>query len=107
MYLTGEIYQGVDTLMNKMELIWFSLTVEIFKIKDPLEEKIACSNQLFFQDHILVNDSDCLDEPPEVSVVFFWEYSIKNTWAFTIDIIKELPSLVSAQNLWISGCTAK
>ena len=96
MCLAGEMCQGVDTLTNKMESIQFPLTVEIFEVEDPLEEKIVCDNQLFFQDCMLVNDPDCLDELTEVSVVFFWEYLIKNTWAFAIDIIEKLPSLVSA-----------
>ena len=59
----------MDTLTDEMKPIWVPATIEDFKVKSPLEEKLMCSCQLFLQDHMLMNDPDSLDKPTKMSIV--------------------------------------
>ena len=86
----------MDTLTDEMKPIWVPATIEDFKVKSPLEEKLMCSCQLFLQDHMLMNDPDSLDKPTKMLIVDIWNEIIENARAFSIDIVKTFPSLVTA-----------
>ena len=74
----------MDTLTDKMKAVWVSVTVENFKVEDPLEKKSVRGVQLFSRDRILVNDPDGSDEPTEMMIVRVWKDAIENAWALAI-----------------------
>ena len=86
----------MDTLTDEMKLIWVLATIEDFEVENPSEEKLVCSCQLFLRDYMLMNDPDSPDKPTKMLIVDIWNEIIENARAFSIDIVKKFPSLVTA-----------
>ena len=62
--------EGVDALVDKVELVQVPFAIYELEVKDPLEEELMCTYHLVLRDHMLENDTDNLDQPTEVRVVW-------------------------------------
>jgi hypothetical protein len=88
------------TLPNEVEAFDLPFVIEKFKLKDPLKKQLVGALELRERDLSLVEDPYSDHQFTVVRVILFREYPIEEPGSQTIEIEKELPSLVSARDLF-------
>jgi len=80
-------------------VVWIPVAVQDLKVKDPLKEELVHEVQLSPGDSLLIDNPDRVNKSTEVRIILIRKDPVEYAGAQTIDVVKQLPSLVTTRDL--------